>query len=562
LTISSIVTRKLRTTLCPGFTEWSELWSHAGLWLSLWDDRAQMTQQTHRANAFWEALIRHSSRYNNRIGHIVRRAQQAGSPICELDPAEGMLLIAVPIRHHRRTIGSVLACGLSSAFFDEENFARFCDTYQVDRLVFAQMAVDIPRHKSEQLQAYANILAHHFHAFNEQGFAQREIHDLSTHLARTYEELHLLYRVSAGMSVYKNPSSHFEQLCEELLDATVIKGFTVVLESPQYVLTEPVIIRAGDIDASSDDLVRLYQQVRHQSPNAGDALVVNDAGNQPEFAWASGWLEQFVFYHLVKRDSCFGGVLAVNHTDETEFDSYAIQLISALAERSAAYLENVQLYDGLERLFSGLLHALVSSIDAKDPYTCGHSQRVAWLSRLIARFHGLPETKCQRVYLSGLLHDIGKIGISEAVLRKTGRLTHEEFQEMKRHSEIGSHILEGIPQVADTLPGIMHHHERMDGRGYPSGLPGKEIPLFGRLIGLADSYDAMTTNRTYRKALPLQIAMAEIRRCSGTQFDPHLADLFLQQDLQTVHHEMTEFGNQPIGAHPTVGIGSFLGETL
>ena len=333
-----------------------------------------------------------------------------------------------------------------------------------------------------------------------------------------------------------------------------------MLELPQHVSTQPTVVRAGEIEAASEDLIRLYQQVRDHSPNAGDALVVNVARSKPELAWAASWLEQFVFCRLAKRESHFGGLLAINHTDETEFDSYAIQLISALAERSAAFLENVQLYDDLERLFSGLLHALVSSIDAKDPYTRGHSQRVAWLSRLVARLSGLPEAKCQRVYLSGLLHDIGKIGISETVLCKTGRLTHEEFQEMKRHPEIGARILEGIPQVADTFPGILHHHERMDGKGYPAGLAGCEIPLLGRFIGLADSYDAMTTNRTYRKARPLQIALAEIRRCAGAQFVPALADLFLQQDLPAVHHEMTEFGNQPIGSYPTVGIGSFLGE--
>jgi len=550
--------------MCPSvlsrFPEWAEPWSRLGLWLSLWDDRAELAEQSGRGNAFWEALVRHSSRYQNRLRKIARRAQQEGSPICEFDALEGTLVVAVPIRHRRRMIGSVLACGLSTEFFDEENFARFCDTHQVDRVVFSRIAAEMPRHRPEQLEAYAGILAHQVNAFNEAALARREIHDLSTHLARTYEELHLLYQVSAGMSAYRNPVSHFEQLCEELLSATVIKGFAVVLEMPRHVSTQPTVIRAGEIEASSEDLVRLYQQVRDHSPNAGDALVVNGVRSKPEFAWAESWLEQFVFYRLTKRDSHFGGVLAINHTDETEFDSYAIQLISALAERSAAFLENVQLYDDMERLFSGLLHALVSSIDAKDPYTRGHSQRVAWLSRLIARLDGLPEAKCQRVYLSGLLHDIGKIGISETVLCKTGRLTHEEFQEMKRHPEIGARILEGIPQVADTFPGILHHHERMDGKGYPAGLADCEIPLLGRFIGLADSYDAMTTNRTYRKAKPLQIAVAEIRRCAGTQFDPELADLFLQQDLPAVHHEMTEFGNQPIGSHPAVGIGSFLGE--
>jgi len=114
--------------------------------------------------------------------------------------------------------------------------------------------------------------------------------------------------------------------------------------------------------------------------------------------------------------------------------------------------------------------------------------------------------------------------------------------------------------VVHAIPGVLHHHERMDGKGYPAGLAGYDIPLLGRIIGLADSYDAMTTNRTYRQARPVQIAIAEIRRCSGTQFDPLLADLLLQQNVETMHQEVTEFGNLPMGSHPAIGMGFFMGD--
>ena len=253
--------------------------------------------------------------------------------------------------------------------------------------------------------------------------------------------------------------------------------------------------------------------------------------------------------------------MAINHTDNKDFDSYEIQFIATLAERSASLLENVSLYDDLEQLFTGLLHAMVNSIDAKDPYTCGHSQRVAWLSRYIAHIIGLPERECQRVYLSGLLHDIGKIGIDETVLRKAGKLTVEEFREMKRHSQIGARILEGVPQVADTLPGILHHHERFDGKGYPGNLAADNIPLFGRIIGLADSYDAITTSRTYRKARPVEVAIAQIRQHAGTQFDPFIAERFLHEDVHALHSELKAFGHLPIGQQPYGGLGYGIGQT-
>ncbi len=546
--------------ILAGFSGWAEPWARLGLWASLWNDRVELAEHTGPAGAFWKALIHHSNRFRNRLRQIAWESQQGDPVICEFEPHGGLFVTAVPLKHHNRITGCLIVCGLSEDFFDEETFARFCDNHHLDREVFLRVAATLPRHSEAQLRAYPSILVHHVNAFNTATLAQCEIRDLSSHLARTYEELNLLYRVSAELSVSKKPAAHFEELCEELLQTTVVHALAVVLEPPRYLAGQPTVVRAGDIQASTEELVRLYQQVRDREPNAGSALIIDHVDADPALAWASTWLRQLAFYPLIRKEQPFGGLLALNHVDDSEFNSYEIQFISALVERSASFLENVQLYDDLEHLFSGLLHAMISSIDAKDPYTCGHSQRVAWLSRHVATLYGLNEAKCQRVYLSGLLHDIGKIGIPETVLCKAGRLTLEEFQQMKTHPEIGARILNGVPQVADTIPGVLHHHERVDGKGYPSGLAGNEVPLLGRIIGLADAYDAMTTNRTYRRARPIQVAVAELRRCSGTQFDPEIADLFLGQDIHVLHRELTEFGNQPLGQHVklTVAPGNIL----
>jgi len=538
-----------------GFGEWADHWARLGLWLSLWDDRPELIEHTGPGRAFWKALVQHSQRYRTRLRDIAGQCLGGTPVITDLDPSGGMLVIAVPIKHRHSTSGCMLACGLSDAFFDEETFARFCDNHRVDRAVFSRIATALPRHDRSQLDAYASVLTHHLEAFNVATLSRREINDLSCQLARTYEELNLLYRVGASMSFSKKPVRYCQELCEELLKTTVVAGFAVVVEPPRYLSTKPTVVRAGHLEATSEDLLRLYRRMCDRRPNAGQAIVVEDVSGDATLAWAADWLKRFVFYPLVRNKQHLGGILAINHVDDSDFDSYEIQFVTALAERSAAFLENVQLYDDLEGLFSSMLHALVSSIDAKDPYTCGHSQRVAWLSRYIAGLVGLDEPKCQRVYLSGLLHDIGKIGISESVLCKTGRLTAEEFQLMRQHPEIGARILRGVPQVADTLPGVLHHHERMDGKGYPTGLAGRDIPLLGRIIGLADAYDAMTTSRTYRKARPIQMAVAEIRRCAGNQFDPELADLFLRQDIPAIHRELTEFGNQSIKPHNESNLG-------
>jgi HD-GYP domain-containing protein (c-di-GMP phosphodiesterase class II) len=150
----------------------------------------------------------------------------------------------------------------------------------------------------------------------------------------------------------------------------------------------------------------------------------------------------------------------------------------------------------------------------------------------LARKIGLPEEQCERVYLSGLLHDVGKIGVPEGVLTKPGRLTDAEFDAIKKHPAIGAQILGNIKQLQDIIPGVLYHHERWDGRGYPNQLAGEDIPLMGRIICVADSFDAMSSTRTYRPALPLETVLAEIQRCAGQQFDAALAKVFVALDFR------------------------------
>ncbi len=182
-------------------------------------------------------------------------------------------------------------------------------------------------------------------------------------------------------------------------------------------------------------------------------------------------------------------------------------------------------------MLQGLLRSLVSAVDANDAYTCGHSLRVALYARQLGEAAGLVPTTLDRIYLAGLLHDIGKIGVDTRVLRKAGRLTDDEFAQIRQHPVVGHHILSGIPQVHDVLPGVLHHHERYDGRGYPHKLAGADIPLMARILAVADSFDAMTSDRNYRHARPAAKALAEVAQCAGTQFDPTLAKLFCRLPL-------------------------------
>ena len=181
----------------------------------------------------------------------------------------------------------------------------------------------------------------------------------------------------------------------------------------------------------------------------------------------------------------------------------------------------------IEELYLNLVSSLADAIDAKDAYTNGHSARVAEYSREIAARYGYDQDKQDLIYMMGLLHDVGKIGVPDEIINKPSRLTDEEFAIIKSHPVIGGRILGNIKGMPELGDGARWHHERYDGRGYPDGKKGEEIPIEARMIAVADAYDAMSSNRSYRGALPQEKIREEIEKGKGTQFDPEFADIML-----------------------------------
>jgi len=179
------------------------------------------------------------------------------------------------------------------------------------------------------------------------------------------------------------------------------------------------------------------------------------------------------------------------------------------------------------KLFIHVVLALAAAIDAKDIYTNGHSARVAKYSKEIARRYGYTEKQQNDIFMMGLLHDVGKIGIPDSIIKKSEKLTYKEFEIIKTHPVIGAHILQSINEMQELSYGARWHHERYDGTGYPDKLMGGEIPEQARIIAVADAYDAMTSKRSYRAELPQEIARSEIEKGKGTQFDPIFADIML-----------------------------------
>ncbi|MBR1444250.1 MAG: HD-GYP domain-containing protein [Firmicutes bacterium] len=239
---------------------------------------------------------------------------------------------------------------------------------------------------------------------------------------------------------------------------------------------------------------------------------------------------------------------AVNSNDEVEqlYDS-----VKHLIFDMCGYIDTLQREKALEEevnkqtkrnelLTREFMTALAGTVDAKDHYTKGHSERVAKYSREIAKRSGKSDYEQDDIYIMGLLHDIGKIGVSEAIINKTSRLTDEEYAQIKKHPEIGYEILKNVTAMPGLATGARWHHERYDGKGYPDGLSGVNIPEEARIIAVADAYDAMTSNRAYSTVRPQAEVRAEILKCKGTQFDPMFADIMLQMIDDDKEYVMNE----------------------
>lgn len=240
---------------------------------------------------------------------------------------------------------------------------------------------------------------------------------------------------------------------------------------------------------------------------------------------------QRVLLHRLSRTNEPLGLLALSLPAGSRETSAQSQLISSTAGYLSTFFENAALYREQQAHVLGSLRALSASIEAKDPCTSGHSSRVASLASDIARHAGMDALMVRRAHLCGLVHDIGKIGVPEHVLQKPGALNEEEMTHIRRHPRAGFEILKDLPSLQELLPGVLHHHERWDGRGYPTGLAMNDIPLLARIIAVADAFDAMSSARPYRAAMSRDKVLQQMHAAAGAQLDPDLVEVLLDMDL-------------------------------
>ncbi len=265
----------------------------------------------------------------------------------------------------------------------------------------------------------------------------------------------------------------------------------------------------------------------------GEPLIVNAPEKDPRFFKGVDDQTAFKTRNLIcvpikVKGRTIGVLEAINKKNGEDFDEEDLALFVSLSDQVSIALDNARLYQELEEMFFQTAESLADAIEKRDPYTGGHTQRVTRYSLIIARHLQLKPVEMKWLKISAVLHDIGKIGIDDQILRKPDRLAPKEYNMIKRHADMGAEIIEHVKQLKHIVPGIKYHHEQLDGTGYPEGLKGEKIPILARIVAVADTYDAMTTDRPYRKGLSKEVAIKELKRCSGTQLDAEVVHAFIR----------------------------------
>ena len=509
---------------------------HVGLNLSVYDFSGR-EQTDVPQNPFCGLLFNCGLPCADGCRKLAARATIESQPVIGRASCGGCAL-SVPIYQRRRLVGTVVACFPTRQLLEEKTLAQLCNDHELDVQTLRDAGLKHVPHGQEQAKAFLHVLD--WLVKNEQSSqnSSDELSALSANLSTTYEELSLIYDLSGSMSVTQQLRDYLRNACQGLREVMNTEAVAAVVSGHGRAGDGDFAIINGSLRLQEEEVKRLASTVMlPRFGNANASILDNNYSiHEADFA---DTIQNMVAAPLV-LDGQVIGMLGGFNKITGDFDSTDLKLITSVGNQASIFLTNSILYADLQDLLMGVLHALTATIDAKDPYTSGHSQRVAMISKRLAEMCGLEAEKIQQIYLAGLLHDIGKIGVPEHVLRKNGRLTDEEFQAIKRHPAIGAKILGGIRQLDSVLEGIWTHHERLDGHGYPRGLKGDDIPFQGLIVGLADSFDAMTSDRTYRHALPLQAVIDEIRNHAGTQFDPILAQKLLSMDLMKFLDELRQ----------------------
>ena len=465
-----------------------------------------------------------NERCRNSFLSILSKTRDTDEPVFDLCHAL-MGQIAVPLKVGGANLGTVIICQDLVGEMSEEhkdhilNLGREVDLEDPSALIRA--AEENPVYSRSRMEILGKFVQDQL---LEKAESLGALQDTTEFLLEKYEELMFLYSITDSIS----PDREYGKALATILDRGLQKlsaqsGFLILSgeDNPHALVTLEV---CGNTPWGKGQGEVPTALAGFMGSCSGPAVIVRPADGDD--SWGPDLSVLLVCPFRIK--SFRRGFIVFGWDKVEDIGDTELKFAMALANQSASLLHGVQLYRELADLLFSTLEALSSAIDAKDAYTHGHSQRVADYAVKIAREMGYSSKFLTMLKIAGMLHDFGKIGIREKILTKEGTLNDEERQAMKEHPAIGARILGKFKSFTDIVPGIRHHHERFDGSGYPDGLKGEAIPLVGRIISIADAYDAMTTTRPYRRQMRPDEARGELQKFSGIQFDPELVKAFIR----------------------------------
>ncbi len=347
-------------------------------------------------------------------------------------------------------------------------------------------------------------------------------------LREAQKHLKAIYEANSIITSEQNLGRLFERVMEQIFAMVPAHSGVILLKDLETGELRDEYMKTG---LQGEELV-VSKTIVHKAFEQGEAVITYDAADDSRFEAGASIISQNISsamcVPLTHQEDCLG-VLYVDTRGTTHaFVQGDLRLLVALAGPAAIAIKNAQYVRQIQQSYEDTLIVLANAIELRDHYTVGHTWRVTNFSIQIARELGLDEEKLKEVQMGGVLHDVGKIAIDDAILSKPGRLTEDEYALMKIHPERGAQLLQDVSFLHPLIPYCLYHHERYDGKGYPFGMKADEIPLEGRIVSVADTFDAMTSNRPYRKGLDPEIAIAEIEKGRGTQFDPECADALIR----------------------------------
>jgi putative nucleotidyltransferase with HDIG domain len=438
---------------------------------------------------------------------------------------------------------------------DKGLLLKYPDVFRQEEIIMK------PVHLRDSLLGYVALSSTDKEAETHLGFIEQnlsemiemgyEIDSLSGEVVRNYEELSLLWSLSSRLGSELNVDKICNILADQVMSICPSKNISIMLDGEifsntlsmmsflhQPHITEPIILNCEksllfpkismgiNADKASKMTLSKDKGLIGYALHKKEALTVHDVYADERFETFPYPVKSILIVPLIAEDIAIGAIIGSDKLNYDEFLSKEIKLISGIASECALSLKKALLYDEIHNMLFSTAEAFAFAIEAKDPYTYGHSKRVSEMTVKIGLHLGLSPDKLNWIKLAALLHDIGKIGTPEDILHKSGKLTPDEMSKIKEHSVIGARMVEHIKRMKEIAQWIYHHHEKYDGSGYPAGIGGNTIPLAARIISIADTYDALTSDRPYRKAFTKEDAIRIMRKSVGLHFDPLLFKYF------------------------------------